>query len=188
MYNSFMDLAKRFPKKVKTKKAREVTLRIPDEGDVKEMQRFINELVEEDSPILKNEKIKLTDEKKYLEGLLKEIKSKKSVNVYAFYKSKLIANTGVKVGKFRGKHMGNLGISVSKDFRDEGLGQLLMKELLFLAKNYLNLKKVTLSVLEGNPRGIHLYKKLGFSEYGKLPKAALYKGDYVDEILMYKDL
>ena len=188
MYNSFMDLVKYFPKKVKTKKSREVTFKIPDKDDFKEMQRFINELVEEDEPILKNEKIKLSDEKKYLDGLLKDIKSKKSVNVYAFYNSKLIANTGVKAGKFRGKHIGNLGISVNKDFRDEGLGHLLMKELLFLSKNYLNLKKVTLAVLEGNLRGIHLYKKLDFSEYGRLPKAYYYKGKFVDEILMYKDL
>jgi len=181
-----MKLSKYFPKKVETKKDREITLRLPKLGDHIEMQRFINDLVIEDVPILKNEKIGIADEKKYLDGLLKDIKNKKTINIFAFNNKKLIANTSVKAGIFKSKHIGNLGISIDKNFRNEGLGYLLMKEVLCLAENHLKLKKVTLAVMESNLNGINLYLKTGFKEYGRLPGALYYRGKYVNEILMYK--
>ncbi|MGC8628855.1 MAG: GNAT family N-acetyltransferase [Candidatus Micrarchaeia archaeon] len=47
---------------------------------------------------------------------------------------------------------------------------------------------IELEVYANNPAARHLYEKLGFVEAGKLPKAAVFKGEYVDSILMYKEL
>jgi RimJ/RimL family protein N-acetyltransferase len=33
-----------------------------------------------------------------------------------------------------------------------------------------------------------MYQKFGFIEYGTLPKGILYKGEYIDEIKMYKEV
>lgn len=183
-----MDLKKIYPRKVKTKNGREIVLKMPDKTHLREMQGFINELVDEDVPILKNEKIRLEDERKYLKDLLKRIEEKKSVHIYAFHRSKLIANTGVSVGKFRKRHVGDFGISVAKDFRSDGIGSLMTEEVLMLAKDYLKLKIITLEVFAGNVSAINLYEKVGFKEYGRLPNALFYEDKYSDAIFMYKDL
>ena len=57
-----------------------------------------------------------------------------------------------------------------------------------LAKEKLKLKQVILGCFANNKIGINLYKKLGFKEYGLHPKAVIYKGQYIDEIMFYKNL
>ena len=64
----------------------------------------------------------------------------------------------------------------------------MMKITLAEGKKLPSLQMVTLGVYANNPRAIHLYKKLGFKNYGTVPKAIHHKGKYVDEILMYKNL
>ncbi len=69
-----------------------------------------------------------------------------------------------------------------------GIGEILAKKVLELAKKELKIKIVILDVFENNIPAINLYKKLGFKIYGKLPKGMKYKGRYVTKICMYKEL
>lgn len=84
--------------------------------------------------------------------------------------------------------LGDLGISVVKDFRNEGLGNVLIKELLGLAKERLGLKIVTLAVFENNRRARHFYRKIGFVECGRIPKGIYYRGEYIDSVMMCLEL
>ena len=54
---------------------------------------------------------------------------------------------------------------VRKDFRNQGIGGLLLKNLIDLSKKQ-NLTSVTLEVMEENYPAIHLYKNLGFEQIG----------------------
>ena len=49
------------------------------------------------------------------------------------------------------------------------------------------IKLFSLEVFAVNDLAIRMYEKFGFKEFGRLPKAILYKGEYVDEIYMYRE-
>ena len=55
-------------------------------------------------------------------------------------------------------------------------------------KNLLGLKSIVLGVMANNPIALNLYKEFGFIEYGTLPEAFFYKGEYIAEIRMCKKI
>jgi len=58
-----------------------------------------------------------------------------------------------------------LGIAVSQDARGMGIGSMLMKALINRAKED-GYTSLSLSVDPNNEHAVHVYKKLGFREYG----------------------
>ena len=58
-----------------------------------------------------------------------------------------------------------MNIVVKKDFRNQGIGTLLLTNLLHFAKKS-HLTSITLEVMDENYSAIHLYKKLGFETTG----------------------
>lgn len=60
------------------------------------------------------------------------------------------------------QHVGELGISILKEYWGQGLGSALMEELLSWAKDYSPLEKIKLAVVKENVTAIALYKKFGF--------------------------
>ena len=83
-------------------------------------------------------------------------------------------------------HVGSFGMSVSHEFRDQGIGVAMLHVLLDWARAHPTIEKVSLAVLATNTRAIHVYRKLGFIEEGRrVREARLTDGRYVDDILMY---
>ncbi|WP_073023977.1 GNAT family N-acetyltransferase [Lutispora thermophila] len=98
---------------------------------------------------------------------------------------KVIGAAGLTVSASpRMRHSGSIGISVHKDYQNQGVGSALMRTLLDIADNWLMLVRVELCVYADNTRAIHLYEKLGFKKEGIKRKAAIRNGEYVDEIMM----
>ncbi|WP_144512388.1 GNAT family N-acetyltransferase [Bacillus sp. FJAT-22090] len=84
-------------------------------------------------------------------------------------------------------HTGSFTAMVKKEFRNQGIGKLLIKELLNWAEHNPLIEKVSLGVLSTNQRAIELYKSMGFVEEGRKIKEVKFNDDlYVDDILMYK--
>lgn len=83
-------------------------------------------------------------------------------------------------------HVGNLGIVIGKDYRDHGSGQKLVKAVLEACAG--KFEVIVLSVFTVNERAIHVYQKLGFVNYGKLPRSVQRNGAYFDEYQMYYDV
>lgn len=83
------------------------------------------------------------------------------------------------------RHKGNVwGMYVLPEFRQKGIGKLLLSELLNKSKLLEGLEQVNLSVVSKNLNAIRLYTYLGFKSYG-LEKNALKIGDqYFDEEYM----
>jgi ribosomal protein S18 acetylase RimI-like enzyme len=76
------------------------------------------------------------------------------------------------------------GMYVDSKFRQNGIGRLLLVELLNKAKLLEDLGQVTLAVVSSNAEAKGLYASLGFQVYG-VEKKALKVGDkYFDEDLM----
>ncbi|TYS89899.1 GNAT family N-acetyltransferase [Rossellomorea aquimaris] len=84
-------------------------------------------------------------------------------------------------------HTGSVSMSISKNYRDMGIGKALLKALLDWAEENPLIEKVSLGVFSTNQRAISLYKQMGFLEEGRLIKEyKLNHGEYIDDILMYR--
>jgi len=171
-----------------SKSGKKILVREPRIEDLDEALLFINELVEEDTYILINKKQTEEEEKEYLIGLIKSIENKDKLTLFAFVDGKLIANTGVERQKYRAEHVGLVGISVKEGYREDGIGTIMLNKLIQEARNTLGLKLLTLTVFSNNPRAKNLYHKVGFKETGVIPKSIYYKGKYIDQIMMFKEL
>lgn len=89
--------------------------------------------------------------------------------------------------KKRVEHVGSFALSVDADYRNQGIGRLMIEELLAWATVQPTIEKVALGVLSTNERAIALYRKLGFQEEGrKVREIRMGMGEYVDDVLMYK--
>lgn len=84
-------------------------------------------------------------------------------------------------------HQCLLSIIVSKRARNQGVGTLLMNNLIHLAKNYFGIEVLYLEVYEGNP-AIHLYERFGFREIGFQKHFMKENGAYLGKILMERVL
>jgi len=146
--------------------------------------------VEEEAKILINKKLSLKEERKWLEGTLKNFKEHKQVFLVAECGNQIVGTTGIDLGQWRSNHIGNFGITIRKGYRGIGLGRYLMGEILKLAKKELRPlpKIIRLSVYPNNKPAINLYKKYGFKKVAQIPKQIQYKGKLIDEIIMLLDL
>lgn len=81
------------------------------------------------------------------------------------------------------KHTGVVGMGIIKEFRDKGIGTLLLSTAIAAAKER-GLTRIELTVREENVRAIALYKKLGFEVEGVQRRAALVDGVYSNHVMM----
>ena len=94
-----------------------------------------------------------------------------------------VAVSGISA-RYKMAHRAELGIAVRKEYWHEGIGQWLMKAAITKAR-WVGYEQLELGVFADNARATALYKKLGFSEYGRVPRAFRMKdGTYIDEVLM----
>lgn len=155
----------------------------------RELQIFINSLIEEGAKILMNKKQTLKDEQEWVKKVAKAVRNKQRVTLMARDGNKIVANTEIEMRAFRQNHIGKFGIAIHKDYRGIGLGKYMMAEVLKLAKKHLpGLKVFWLDVYENNKPAIALYKKMGFKIVGKIPKQIQYKGKLIGEYIMIKIL
>jgi RimJ/RimL family protein N-acetyltransferase len=83
------------------------------------------------------------------------------------------------------RHVVHLTIAVHPGFQGEGVGEALLSRLVEWAKSAKEIEKIELHVRSGNLRAIALYKKLGFTEEGRLKKRVkVADGQYFDDVLM----
>ena len=168
---------------------KDLHIRFPEKKDKISLFLNLNKLSSEKTYIaVQGEKISKKETEDYLDRMISNIKDKKGIYLFLFYKDKLIGVSSLEKKIKIYEHIGKINIHLENSFRGKGLGYLLLKEILKKAKFLPKLKKITLEVFENNKAGIGLYKKLGFKEYGRLPKGIKWRNKYVDEILMYKDL
>lgn len=85
------------------------------------------------------------------------------------------------------QHTGTFFMMVDEDYRQQGVGSKLLKQLLKWARENPLIEKVSLSVFSINEPAVELYKKAGFVVEGRKVKEFKIDDDqYIDDILMYK--
>jgi len=80
-------------------------------------------------------------------------------------------------------HRGHVGMGVHADFRGRGLGTRLLGACLAKATAQ-GMTRIELEVRADNTPAIGLYRKLGFTEEGRLRRAMCFDGAYFDTLLM----
>lgn len=174
--------------KFKLEDGREVVIRYPELGDLKEMTRYINTLSKEQTFItFQGNEISLKDERKHLKNMLDKIKKGLAVQLLIFHNNQLVGITDIKMYEHALKHEGVFGITIAKEFRGVGLGKKIMELVIDeTIKKLPQLKVITLGVFSDNPLAQNLYKSFGFKEYGRLPEIISHKDHLDDHIYMFK--
>ncbi|MBR0462379.1 MAG: GNAT family N-acetyltransferase [Erysipelotrichaceae bacterium] len=104
---------------------------------------------------------------------------------------KMIASSQIDFMTAREKerHRSSVGITVEKEYWNKGIGTIIFKEFIDIARNHQGTEQIELGVIITNERARHLYEKMGFRETGVIPRALkLPDGTYLDEILMTRFL
>ena len=117
-------------------------------------------------------------------------KDPRSLMLVAEKDGRIIASADVQSHgrKSRVWHRAELGISVRKDFWDQGIGSALMERLIAFAAQC-GYEQIELTVESKNRRALNLYMKYGFTIYGTRPHGMKYPdGTYDNDYLMIKTL
>lgn len=182
-------MIKHLPYKFVSKKGNTVTFRCLRENDLEGMLTYINTLIREDTFIgLYGEPLTHNEEKKHLEETMESIKKENKIVIVVEVNGQYVGSGDLRREPLRRKkHCGNIGISLLKIYRDEGIGKELLQTLIQEAKK-MKLLLLTLTCLENNDRALHLYEKLGFKRCGYIPNACIWKDGFVGEVMLYLPL
>jgi putative acetyltransferase len=107
-----------------------------------------------------------------------------SVRLVALLDGAIVGNAGLHRFAGRRQHVANLGIGVHDDFTGRGIGGALLGELIDAADNWLNIRRIELTVFTDNAPAIALYRKFGFVEEGVLKDFAFRAGVFADVCAM----
>ncbi|MDP1722675.1 MAG: GNAT family N-acetyltransferase [Candidatus Gottesmanbacteria bacterium] len=170
-----------------TKKGNTVVIRYPKWEDLDDVLAFANNLVEEEALLALSKKQTRAEEAKWMADTFEKIETGKKIKLVAVVNGKYAGNCEIRIHDNRESHVGDIGIALSKDYRDEGIGAELLTTLIAQGKNA-GLKLLILYCYENNDRALHLYEKLGFTRSGLVPGTFAYKGSYIGDVTLYLPL
>lgn len=108
------------------------------------------------------------------------------VSVVATKDGKIVGQGGFECGFGRRSHSAELVIGVHDDFHGQGIGTLLVDQLLEAGVNWFNVRRFELTVFSDNERAIKLYKRFGFEVEAVRKRFALKAGKFADVLLMVR--
>jgi RimJ/RimL family protein N-acetyltransferase len=125
------------------------------------------------------------DSQKWIEKELEDQKASQHwFTIRALAEDKLIGDIGLYIVNWPGRDaFVGLGIG-ERDFWGRGFGTDAMNVILRYAFLEVNLRRVTLTVFEYNPRAVRSYEKAGFRHEGRLRKLLHRDGRRYDELFM----
>jgi len=107
----------------------------------------------------------------------------------ALLDQEIVGHIGFEVSKnLRRRHVGTFGMAVKDTVQGRGVGSALLATVIDLADNWLNLKRIELTVFSDNDSAVGLYKKHGFEIEGEAKAFAFRNGEYVDAYHMARVL
>ena len=176
-----------------TKSGKEAQVRWMTRDDAQIMVDFINTVSAEDTFIqFAGETMSLEDEQRYVDSELELFGTEDAVKLLCFVEGELAGiadvHRNVKT-RTRKLHVGVFGLIVGKEFRGIGIGEGLMQATIDEAVRTMpGLKQIYLECFANNEAALALYKKLGFKEAGRVPEGLYRQGQYIDEVVMVKQV
>jgi L-phenylalanine/L-methionine N-acetyltransferase len=96
----------------------------------------------------------------------------------------IVGNAGMTQSAGRRSHAASIGMGVHDDYQRRGIGRALLGELVAIADDWLNIKRLELTVYTDNPGAIALYESFGFEREGLHRAFAFRDGCFVDAYAM----
>lgn len=107
-----------------------------------------------------------------------------TTGLIALLDGKIVGDVGLTRLNNRRVHVGSIGMGVHDAYIGRGIGRALIGEVLALADNWYNLRRIELTVYIDNEPAIRLYERNGFVTEGHLKQFAFRNGHYVDAYSM----
>lgn len=106
-------------------------------------------------------------------------------NLVAEIEGKVVGQLGMQVCQNpRRRHVAELGMGVREEYQGQGIGSALLRAALEMADNWLNIRRVELTVYPTNEAAIALYERFGFEVEAELTDYAFQYGNYVNVLAM----
>ena len=107
-----------------------------------------------------------------------------ALNLVVTLDGKIVGNCGLNRLGGRRQHVASVGMGVHDDFTGRGFGRILLGALVEAADDWLDVKRLELTVYTDNHAAIGLYEKFGFEREGLLRAFGFRSGEYVDAYTM----
>lgn len=166
----------------------EITLREAIPADAKALLKVSRQIAKETDFLIMDEVgLGLSEELLSLQ-LADLYESENNLLLVALADEKIVGLASVKAApEFTVAHIGELGISVLKEFWGIGLGSALLDEAIYWSETVSPLARLELTVQKRNERAIHLYQKFGFETEAIMHRGARdAQGVFLDVLLMSK--
>ena len=173
------------PQIVTLKNQKQVLIRQAETKDAEELLHCVKTYISQSQFIPKHDyEIKLTVEQE-MDWINSFLKNDNSILLVAEYENQLIGNIDV-TGSQRKRmmHTGMIGMGMLEEWRNSGLGTLLMENAIAWAQQNTLLELLWLQVYTANHAALHLYKKMGFIDNGTIQNYFKHETDYFDVMTM----
>ena len=164
----------------------ELLIREAEIEDAAALVSFLNRVsVETDFTSLDRDGILLTSEEMAI-FLNKQASWDNQITLLAFLNDKIAGIVNITADqRKRVRHIGDLFIVIGKKYWNNGLGSLLLEEVVEWAQASGILRRLQLTVQTRNLAAVHLYQKHGFVIEGRQERGAyIEEGDFIDVYLM----
>lgn len=180
-----------FNKTIVLKNGKECLLRNVTADDSEEFINMFSVILgETDNLLTYPEEFKYTVEEE-AEFLNNKHTSEFAIEICAVTDGKIVGTGGfdpIDINKIKLKHRAEFGICILKEYWGLGIGKAITEACINCARQA-GYSQLSLEVVSNNENAVSLYKKLGFEEYGRNPKALKLKnGKYQEFVLMQLDL
>ena len=164
----------------------EIVLREPRPNDAKQLMMFINQIIREPmSGLPFTRPMTLKGEEAWLEAMLEQIRKRSIVLLILEIEGRIAGTCSVQRRMWKEKHRAQIGIALSKCTRGRGIGEVMMRMTVALARRRMpGLELIDLATYDYNTRALALYKKLGFRAVGRLPHGVKEGHRYYDDVFM----
>lgn len=171
---------------LKTKNSTGVIIRSAVETDAADVLHVSKSVISEEIfQLMTNDEFTLTsdDEKKWINSFLDK---PLGILLVAEVNGRVVGLLDFHIGhRQRISHVGDFAVSILKEFRNLGIGSLLLQSLISWAISTKQIEKINLQVHSTNQHAIQTYLKNGFVIEGIRKKELKYSSnEYVDAILM----
>ena len=171
-------------KNIQLKDGKAAILRKATKEDAEQLIKYMDTIAtESDFLTFEEGELKLTVKKQ--QAIIENNRMESKLFIIAIVEDKIVGNLSFSAGhRIRSKHAGEFGITVLKEYWNNGVASGMLDFMIEWAKLNKVTRKINLRVRKDNPRAIHLYSKFGFKCEGILTRNFYIKEVFYDSMEM----